>query len=109
MAKTPRYRLQFDRIYSNSSLEIRRLFDDANTREQTGELYLAWEDCEAQRKRYQAGQLGRRRTKKIGPQELDIEAEARASVNKELGDFLWFCDFMVGALEYRSKQLEGSK
>jgi len=93
MRKTPTYKTIFDQTYSGSPPEVRALFNDPNTREQAGELYNAWRICEKHRQKYQTGQL-RRRAKSIRPRKkiIDFEAEARASVGRELNDLVWLAE-----------------
>ena len=99
MRKIPVYKTKFNQAYSNSSPELRELFDNPNTREQAGDLYNAWRTYETHRQKYQAGQLRRRtKTSKLS-KGLDFEAEAKSSVNRDLSALLWFCEFMGKAVD----------
>lgn len=67
----------FEELYKDSSPETRALFDNPSTRERASELYVAWQRTQ---------RISRNRSKGI-----DIEAEARAKVYRELDDmFLGF-------------------
>lgn len=63
------YKQKFDRLYEESSPQVRALFDNPATRESATELYFAWQ-----------------KTKKSPkpPRGIDIQAEARARVYHDI-------------------------